>query len=119
MCGATEKSFYVGDEAQAKRGVLTLKYPIDNGIVTNWDDMETIWDHTFRKELRVESSASPVLLTESPMNPKSNREKMTELMFEKFEVPAMYVALQALLSVYSAGRCSAVVLVICRLLQWN
>nr|XP_061796241.1 actin, alpha skeletal muscle A isoform X2 [Nerophis lumbriciformis] len=73
MVGMGQKDSYVGDEAQSKRGILTLKYPIEHGIITNWDDMEKI-------------------------------------MFETFNVPAMYVAIQAVLSLYASGRTTGIVL---------
>jgi len=101
---------YIGDEAQSKRGVLSITYPIEHGIITSWHDMEKIWHHTFYNELAISPEEHCILLTEAPLNPKANREKMTQIMFETFSAPAMYVAIQAVLSLYASGRTTGIVM---------
>jgi actin-related protein len=110
MVGTEKKDVLIGQEAQEKRGILIMKYPIEQGIIQNWDDMEKIWHHTFYNELRVTPEEHNVLLTEAPLNPKNNREKITQTMFECFNVPGMYIAIQAVMSLYSAGKTTGLVL---------
>ena len=110
IVGGDGKDVFVGDEACAKQGVLKLAYPIEHGVVTNWDDMEKIWHHTLYNELRTDPTEHPVLLTEAPLNPKANKEKMASIMFDTFNVPSMYVGIQAVLSLYSSGRTTGIVL---------
>lgn len=93
-----------------KRGVLNMEKPIEHGIVTDWDDMEKVWHHTLYNELRVAPDEHPILLTEAPLNPKKNRETMTRIMFETFNVPCLYISMQAVCSLYASGKTTGVVL---------
>ena len=99
-----QKDNYTGDETQNRRDVLTLKCSIAHDFVTNWDDMEKIGHHTFFYELWVVPADHPVLLTEATAIPKVYRERMTQFILETFNVPAMYVAIQAGLSPYASRR---------------
>ena len=108
--GMEQKDAYVGDEVLLKRAVMTLKHPVEQGIVTNWDGMEKIWHHTFYNELRVAPEERPVLLTEAPFNPRANRERTTQIMFETFNVPALFMSIQAVLPLYASGRTAGIVL---------
>lgn len=70
----------VGDEASELRSMLEVNYPMENGIVRNWDDMKHLWDYTFGPEkLNINSRNCKILLTEPPMNPTKNREKIIEV----------------------------------------
>ena len=103
------KSIYVGTEAVSKRGVLDqLRNPIEHGLVTNWDDMELLWKHTFQ-ELGVKSEGQPVLLTETERVPKADREKTVQIMFEQFETPSLNISTQSVLALYESGRTTGVV----------
>lgn len=106
----TGKECYCGEEAIAKKGILTLTYPVENGIIKDMSLMEKIWHHTFFNELRQSPEEHAVLMTEAPQNPKANREKMTEVMFQTFNVPSFYISIQAILSLYAAGITTGVVL---------
>lgn len=93
-----ETEYFVGNNAMKHRGILKLKYPLEHGIVTDWNDMERIWFHLYDNELELQKEEHPVLLTECPHNPKTNREKAAQIFFETFSVPAFFVSIQAVLS---------------------
>ena len=103
------KDIMVGDEAQAVRSMLDVSYPMENGIVKNWEDMTHLLDYTFFEKLKIEPKHSKILLTEPVMNPKKNREKMVEVMFEKYQFQGCYVAIQAVLTLYAQGVLTGVV----------
>merc|ERR1739838_78653 len=111
MAGALEGDLFVGPKAQEHRGLLSIRYPMEHGIVTDWNDMERIWQYIYSKDqLQTFAEEHPVLLTEAPLNPRKNREKAAEIFFETFNVPALFVSMQAVLSLYATGRTTGVVL---------
>lgn len=111
MEGALEGDLFLGPDAEEHRGLLTIRYPMEHGIVRDWDDMERIWQYIYSKDqLQTFSEEHPVLLTEAPLNPRKNREKAAEIFFETFNVPALYMSMQAVLSLYASGRTTGVVL---------
>ncbi|XP_038648463.1 actin-3-like [Scyliorhinus canicula] len=107
---ACHTEFYFGKKALTKRGTGCSKYPIERGIVTSWDLLEKLWKHVYTSELHVKSKDRPVLITAAPLTSFFNREKMSEIMFECFNVPAMYVAIPATLALYASGRTRGIVL---------
>ncbi|KAJ1990579.1 centractin- actin- protein of the dynactin complex [Coemansia spiralis] len=110
MAGAVEGSYFIGRQAEDLRGLLKVSYPLEHGIVTDWEDMEKIWSYIYNDELKTLSEEHPVLLTEAPLNPSSNREQAAQVFFETFNVPAFYTSIQAVLSLYASGRTTGVVL---------
>ena len=101
---------YTKEQWQPVRREVTMTHPIEYGIVTDWDDMEKLWNHLFTNELRVNPSERPVICTDSPLSTKEQREKMGQIMFETFNVPSFYITNQATLGLYASGRVSGTVL---------
>lgn len=95
----SSKHQYIGNNAMINKEILSIQYPIQKGIVTNWDDMEKIWHHTFYNELHVTPEEHPLLITEAPLNPKANREKMAQILFEQFNIPGSNICLFKKISV--------------------
>lgn len=99
-----EKVYFVGEEAEKKKTITKLKYPMEHGVVFDWDNMEKIWRYTFNDELKVEADEYNIMLTEAPNNPKRNKEKIGEIMFETFNACGLYIEKPGVLSLYAAGK---------------
>lgn len=99
----------IGEEARKARGVLDLSYPVDQGVVKNWDDMKELWSYGFN-QLDVTPKDTKILLTEPVLAAKKAREKMFEFVFEEFQFSKMQMQIQALLSMFSEGRMTATIL---------
>lgn len=104
------ESTKIGNAAQKSRGILTLRYPVERGVVANWDDMEAVWRHAYEQELHSSPDGHPALVTEPPHNPTRNREKMAEVFFESLGAPGFRTEVPALLAMFASGRGTGIVL---------
>lgn len=108
VLGAGLKQFYVGDDANAKRAILKLSYPVDRGVITNWEDITSIYRHTFDQELRVDSKEHPLIFTEATLTDmkarKLTREKITQIAFEDLNVPLFYLANSAVCALLASEK---------------
>lgn len=103
------KDVMVGDECAKLRSMLETSYPVENGIVKDWEGMGHLWDYTFYERLGIKPEDHKIMLTEPPMNPTSNKKKMCEVMFEKYNFAAAKVSIQAMLVLYAQGLLTGVV----------
>jgi actin-related protein 2 len=104
------RDLMIGDEASQLRSMLEVNYPMENGIVRSWEDMIHLYDYTFGpQKLNINPRECKLLLTEPPMNPTKNREKMIEVMFEHYQFDGLYIAIQAVLTLYAQGLLTGVV----------
>jgi len=106
--GKVIKDIMIGDECTAVQSSLKMRYPIDNGKILYWDDMELLWEYTWKK-LDIDPTSSQIMLTEAPMNPLENRKRMVQTMFEKYKFKRVQVSIQAVLSLYAQGLMTGVV----------
>ncbi len=103
------KDIMICDEITPVRQYLDLTLPVEHGIVKNWEDEQLVLDYVFKNKLKINNEDHPILITEAPMNPKTNRMKMCEVFFETLNFPMLQVAPQALLVLYAQGLDTGVV----------
>lgn len=96
--GVEDLDFFIGDEALSYNRTYDIFYPVRHGQIENWTHMELFWEQCIFKYLRCEPEDHYFLLTEPPLNAPENREYTAEIMFETFNVPGLYIAVQAVLA---------------------
>ena len=104
-----KERFYFGREALHNSSCLSLNYPVEEGIITNWDYMEKLWNYIFYNELKVTPEAHNLLLTENIFNSNRNREKIAQIMFEKFNIFNIHIEPQPTMTLFSTSKTTGLV----------
>ncbi|KAG9144414.1 hypothetical protein Leryth_017539 [Lithospermum erythrorhizon] len=105
-----KNKLYVGNQAMGfRRDHMEVLSPLKDGIVADWEIAENIWDHTFKECLLIDPKEHPMLLAEPCSNTQQQREKAAEIMFEKYQVPALFLAKNAVLTSFASGRATSLV----------
>ncbi|XP_036998342.2 actin-like protein 7A [Artibeus jamaicensis] len=107
--GDNRKETFVGQELLHPEVRLRLINPLRHGIIVDWDSVQTIWEYLFQQEMKIAPEEHAVLVSDPPLSPHTNRERYAEMLFETFGTPAMHIAYQSRLSMYSYGRTSGLV----------
>ncbi|CAA6666619.1 unnamed protein product [Spirodela intermedia] len=106
----SRRKLYVGSQALGyRRDYMEVVSPIKDGIVVDWDIVDNIWDHAFRERLLIDPKEHPMLLAEPSSNSAQQRERTAEIMFEKYKVPALFLAKNAVLTSFASGRATSLV----------
>lgn len=101
---------YCGEVAVTKgKGILNLYWPVNRGVFGEWEHLEGFWHDTFLNKLKVPAAENQTVITDAPLNSAENREKIAQVMFERFNVPGLYLANQGVMAAYGAGRTTCLV----------
>ncbi|XP_020254348.1 LOW QUALITY PROTEIN: actin-related protein 4 [Asparagus officinalis] len=106
----TKRKLYVGCQALGyRRDFMEVISPFIDGVAVDWDIVDNIWDHAFREHLLIDPRERPMLLAEPSSNTPQQRERVAKLMFENYKVPALFLAKNAALTSFAAGRATSLV----------
>ncbi|XP_070565037.1 actin-like protein 6B [Ptychodera flava] len=108
--GSKKKYFIDTNSIHVPREELEIDTPLKDGMIENWDMLQALLDHTYGKHIRSESHLHPVLMSEPPWNVRGKREKLTEVMFEQYNIPAFFLCKNAVLSAFANGRSTGLIL---------
>jgi actin-like protein 6A len=104
------RRYFVGHDQSYRRDNMEIERPIQHGQVVDWDAIEEIWRFALERHLRVNGHEHPIMIAESSYTSDESREKLTSLLFEKFNVPALFICKDAVLAAFAAGKSTALVL---------